>query len=189
MHKTVCIALMLVLVLVTATACGSTSAPTSAPTPLPPKAVDTPVPTSKPAATPVPAATAQAPTAPAAEPPTATPAPPPTTAPTQPSQPMRTRQPDAGNLLVPRYDMGSPVLQDLWVDAANGVHSSSPLFFFMQRYIEAYIAEMCAFVECIQQGAPPPVGGADARAAVQMAHAAARSLAENRPVRVDEVAG
>ena len=70
---------------------------------------------------------------------------------------------------------------------ANGVHSSPPLFFFMQRYIEAYIAEMRAFVECIRQGMPPPVGGADARAAVLMAHAAARSLAQNRPVRLAEM--
>ena len=71
---------------------------------------------------------------------------------------------------------------------ADGVRSTLPLFFFIERYTDSYIAEMRAFVECIQQDKPPAVTGADGRMAVAMGHAAKKSLAENRPVRLEEVA-
>ncbi len=71
---------------------------------------------------------------------------------------------------------------------ADCVHSTLLPFFFIERYTESYIAEMRAFVECIQQDRPPEVSGADGRAAVALGHAAKRSLAESRPVRLDEVA-
>jgi len=71
---------------------------------------------------------------------------------------------------------------------ADAVHSSMLGFFFIERYTDSYIAEMRAFVECIQQDKPPEVGGADGRAAVVLGYAAKKSLAENRPVRLEEVA-
>jgi myo-inositol 2-dehydrogenase/D-chiro-inositol 1-dehydrogenase len=69
----------------------------------------------------------------------------------------------------------------------EGVHAALPLYFFVERYTEAYIAEMEAFVEAVQQDTPPPVSGRDGRAPVVIAYAAARSLREGRPVRLDEV--
>jgi myo-inositol 2-dehydrogenase / D-chiro-inositol 1-dehydrogenase len=53
----------------------------------------------------------------------------------------------------------------------------------------AYVAELAAFVEAVRTGGPAPVGGEDARAALAIATAAARSVRENRPVRIAEVAG
>ena len=70
---------------------------------------------------------------------------------------------------------------------AEGVRAALPLYFFVERYTEAYIAEMEAFVEAVQHDTPPPVSGADGRAPVVIARAAARSLREGRPVRLDEV--
>jgi myo-inositol 2-dehydrogenase/D-chiro-inositol 1-dehydrogenase len=70
---------------------------------------------------------------------------------------------------------------------AAGVHAALPLYFFVERYAEAYIAEMEAFVKAVQQDTPPPVSGPDGRAPVVIAYAAARSLHEGRPVRLDEV--
>jgi myo-inositol 2-dehydrogenase/D-chiro-inositol 1-dehydrogenase len=70
---------------------------------------------------------------------------------------------------------------------AEGVHAALPLYFFVERYTEAYIAEMTAFVEAVQQDTPPPVSGLDGRAPVVIAYAAARSMQEGRPVRLDEV--
>jgi myo-inositol 2-dehydrogenase/D-chiro-inositol 1-dehydrogenase len=70
---------------------------------------------------------------------------------------------------------------------AAGVHAALPLYFFVERYTEAYIAEMEAFVEAVKMDTPPPVSGLDGRAPVVIAYAAARSLRESRPVRVDEV--
>jgi myo-inositol 2-dehydrogenase/D-chiro-inositol 1-dehydrogenase len=59
--------------------------------------------------------------------------------------------------------------------------------FFIERYREAYVDEMSAFHKTIVEGAVSPVGGVDGRAPVAMAHAARRSLKENRPVGIDEV--
>lgn len=70
---------------------------------------------------------------------------------------------------------------------AEGVHSSLPLFFFVERYTEAYVAEMKEFIECIQQDKTPPVTGLDGRIPVVMGYAAMKSYEENRPVRLSEI--
>jgi len=73
------------------------------------------------------------------------------------------------------------------VSNAIGVHAPLPLFFFIERYTEAYIAEMKAFIECIQQDTIPPVTGIDGRIPVVMGFAAKKSFNENRPVKLTEV--
>ncbi|RLC61959.1 MAG: inositol 2-dehydrogenase [Chloroflexota bacterium] len=74
------------------------------------------------------------------------------------------------------------------VSDAEGVHGPLPLYFFIERYVDSYIAEMEAFIECIQQDRMPPVTGIDGRIPVVMGYAARRSYEENRPVRLGEVA-
>lgn len=71
---------------------------------------------------------------------------------------------------------------------AHGMHSSKPLYFFLERYNQSFIEEMCQFIQSIQQGSTPPVTGIDGRIPVVMAKAATKSARENRPVRLDEVA-
>jgi myo-inositol 2-dehydrogenase/D-chiro-inositol 1-dehydrogenase len=71
---------------------------------------------------------------------------------------------------------------------AKGVHSSLPLFFFVERYTESYIAEMKEFIGCIQQDEKPSVTGVDGRIPVVMGYAAMKSYKENRPVKLSEVA-
>lgn len=73
------------------------------------------------------------------------------------------------------------------VSDASGVHGSLPLFFFVERYTESYIAEMQEFVECIQQDRTPSVTGVDGRVPVVMGYAAKMSYQENRPVKLSEV--
>jgi myo-inositol 2-dehydrogenase/D-chiro-inositol 1-dehydrogenase len=70
---------------------------------------------------------------------------------------------------------------------ADGVQSSLPLFFFIERYTDSYIAEMQAFIECVQQDKTPPVTGIDGRIPVVMGYAAKKSYLENRPVKLTEV--
>jgi inositol 2-dehydrogenase len=55
------------------------------------------------------------------------------------------------------------------------------------RFAAAFTAEIRAFVRSIREGTPPPVTGADARAATAVGEAAVRSLDEGRPVMVSEV--
>lgn len=73
-----------------------------------------------------------------------------------------------------------------WSTADSG-HSSLPLFFFVERYTDSYIAEMQAFIECIQQDKTPSVTGMDGRIPVVMGYAARKSYAENRPVKLSEI--
>jgi len=70
----------------------------------------------------------------------------------------------------------------------TGVHSAPPLYFFIERYTEAYVAEMQAFINCVLDDTPPPVSGEDGRIPVVIGYAALKSLREGRPVRIDEIA-
>ena len=66
----------------------------------------------------------------------------------------------------------------------QGVHGPLPLYFFLERYQESYLAEMKAFVGSVIEDSPPPVTGRDGRRAVELGLAAWRSHRENRPVGV-----
>lgn len=68
-----------------------------------------------------------------------------------------------------------------------GVSRPGPMTFFMDRYVESFIAEMAAFVGCIEQDMPSPVSGHDGRVPVVMAMAAKRSMAEDRWVAISEI--
>ena len=73
------------------------------------------------------------------------------------------------------------------VSNASGVFGPLPLFFFIERYTEAYVAEMKELIECIQQDTAPPVTGIDGRIPVVIAYAAKKSFDEHRPVKLSEV--
>jgi myo-inositol 2-dehydrogenase / D-chiro-inositol 1-dehydrogenase len=70
----------------------------------------------------------------------------------------------------------------------DGIHSSLPYYFFLERYLGSYIAEMRAFAEAITGGTEPPVTGEDGRLPVVMGLAAQKSLREKRPVALAEIA-
>ncbi|GIV78409.1 inositol 2-dehydrogenase [Litorilinea aerophila] len=74
------------------------------------------------------------------------------------------------------------------VSTAGQVRRDPPLYFFLERYIDSYVAEMNAFVEAVLQDRPTPVNGRDGRIPVIMGLAARRSYDENRPVRLAEIA-
>jgi myo-inositol 2-dehydrogenase/D-chiro-inositol 1-dehydrogenase len=61
------------------------------------------------------------------------------------------------------------------------------LFFFVERYAEAFLAELDSFITCIEAGGAPEVGFEDGRRALVLAEAAYRSVREGRMVRVDEI--
>ncbi len=65
---------------------------------------------------------------------------------------------------------------------ANGVHSSLPLHFFLERYLDSYVIEMQEFVDAVLHDKEPPVTGEDGRIPVVMGLAAQESWQENRPV-------
>jgi myo-inositol 2-dehydrogenase/D-chiro-inositol 1-dehydrogenase len=82
----------------------------------------------------------------------------------------------------------NPRLDTVVLADANGAHRTRIFHFFMDRYAESFVREAAAFVASIRDDTIPPVTGEDGRIPVVMAHAAQRSLAERRPVRLDEIA-
>ncbi|KAF4036805.1 Oxidoreductase family C-terminal alpha/beta domain [Phytophthora infestans] len=75
------------------------------------------------------------------------------------------------------------------VSTGKSVRRDLPLHFFLERYMDAYVEEMEAFIRVCTTDAPVPVGGDDGREALLLALAANKSVAENRPVKVDELRG
>lgn len=61
------------------------------------------------------------------------------------------------------------------------------LHFFIERYHEAFMAELGSFVECVRNGTAPEVGFEDGRKALVLAEAAYKSIAERRAVDVSEI--
>jgi len=69
----------------------------------------------------------------------------------------------------------------------NGVNCEKPLYFFLERYKEAFIKEMVVFADAVLHDKPVPVTGEDGLANMYAALAAGKSLKENRPVKIEEV--
>jgi len=68
------------------------------------------------------------------------------------------------------------------------VETSEPYqFFFLERYHEAFMAEIDGFVDCVEKGASPLASFEDGRQALILAEAAYLSLRERRLVRVAEI--
>jgi myo-inositol 2-dehydrogenase/D-chiro-inositol 1-dehydrogenase len=61
------------------------------------------------------------------------------------------------------------------------------LDFFIERYAEAFMAELTEFASAVGEGRQPEVGFEDGRRALVLAEAAYRSIAQGRMVRVDEI--
>ncbi len=64
---------------------------------------------------------------------------------------------------------------------ADGTHTDH-VYFFLERFAEAYVEELRAFVRNVRAGQPVAPGGADARAAMALAYAAEASRTANAPV-------
>jgi len=65
------------------------------------------------------------------------------------------------------------------------VQRSLPLYFFLERYNDAYIEEARQFIRCITEDSAPLVTGIDGKIPVIMGLAAQQSLKEHRPVQVE----
>ncbi len=69
----------------------------------------------------------------------------------------------------------------------KGIHGALPLHFFLERYAEAYKAEMADYVQSLVKEEAVPVDGKDGLYSLQIGLAAIKSLKEKRPVRIDEI--
>jgi len=67
------------------------------------------------------------------------------------------------------------------------VSGDKPLYFFLERYKEAFIAEMKAFFQAVATNSPTSVSGEDGLQDLLVGLAAGKSLKEGRPVKVSEI--
>ena len=73
---------------------------------------------------------------------------------------------------------------EVMVNGAEDAKTDKPLYFFIERYREAYLAEMKEFIKCIQEDTKPLVGGFDRKISVQMGYAAKESLTKGSFVKI-----
>ncbi len=79
-------------------------------------------------------------------------------------------------------EVGNPVPDAHRHCDETGTHSAKLQTFFIDRYQEAYRAEMQSFVDCVRFDRPPAVSGMDGLMATTIGLAAGSSIAVNRPV-------
>ncbi|MFW6381091.1 MAG: inositol 2-dehydrogenase [Bacillota bacterium] len=74
---------------------------------------------------------------------------------------------------------------EVMVQNEKGITGDKPLYFFTERYQEAYVAEMEDFVKVVVENRRPLANGQDGKIAVQMGYAAGESLAKGKFVKVE----
>ncbi|HTS26516.1 MAG TPA: Gfo/Idh/MocA family oxidoreductase [Bryobacteraceae bacterium] len=79
------------------------------------------------------------------------------------------------------YYRQTPILM---MTPAGITHDAVP--YFMERFEDAYLAQIRNFAEHLRKGLPPSITGTDAVAALKISLAANRSLRECRPVDLEE---
>jgi myo-inositol 2-dehydrogenase / D-chiro-inositol 1-dehydrogenase len=73
------------------------------------------------------------------------------------------------------------------VSTAEGIMSDKPLYFFLERYAQAYVEETEQFIDSLANGSPLPVEGIDGLQAERIALAAKLSCRLRRSVKLDEI--
>jgi myo-inositol 2-dehydrogenase/D-chiro-inositol 1-dehydrogenase len=86
--------------------------------------------------------------------------------------------------VVAGWDQGAPVRN---VDPANDFPEGPAHHFFMDRFTDAFRAELAAFVDVANGNAAPACTVEDAVEVAWLAEAATESLMRGAPVRIEEV--
>lgn len=73
------------------------------------------------------------------------------------------------------------------ISNADGVTKEKPKYFFLQRYMTAYTAEIESFVRAVENDTDVEVGVIDGLEPVLIGLAATRSVKEGRPVKISEL--
>ena len=74
------------------------------------------------------------------------------------------------------------------ISDSTGVHAEKPLYFFLQRYMQAYVAEISEFIDCVVNDKEVTVGIDCGLQPVLIGLAAKKSLETGAPVKVADIA-
>ncbi|RLC39070.1 MAG: inositol 2-dehydrogenase [Candidatus Nealsonbacteria bacterium] len=80
--------------------------------------------------------------------------------------------------------VGNKKPTEVAIFGTEDARSDKPVFWFIERYTEAFLAEMKEFIKCIQENREPLVGGFDGKISVQMGYAAKESLIKGSFVKI-----
>ena len=84
-------------------------------------------------------------------------------------------------------ESGNNVASSVIISDAAGVHGEKPLYFFLERYRDSFVAELDSFAHAIQNGHTPRVTGSDGIEAMRIAEACRRSYERGCEVAPAEV--
>lgn len=73
------------------------------------------------------------------------------------------------------------------ISTDGGVTGEKPLYFFLERYMQAYAKEIMEFAQAVENDGDVPVNADDGLKAVLIGCAAKKSLKESRPVKISEI--
>lgn len=73
------------------------------------------------------------------------------------------------------------------ISTADGVQIEKPVWFFLERYNDAFRSEIASFADSLINNKPMVVDGTDGLMSVKIAIAAKKSMKENRPVKLSEI--
>jgi len=73
------------------------------------------------------------------------------------------------------------------ISTNDGVTGEKPLFFFLERYMQAFATEVMEFIEAVVNDTPVPVDAQAGLEAVLIGIAATKSAKEGRPVKISEI--
>ena len=79
---------------------------------------------------------------------------------------------------------GNRTETSLEISDGTGVTGDKPMFFFLERYAEAYRLELDHFLDCLEKGSKPLAGVEDGLRSLLLADAATESVKTGRPVAV-----
>ena len=65
---------------------------------------------------------------------------------------------------------------------SDGIRQDPLQHFFIDRYAEAYRAELAHFIDCLESGTKPSIGFEEGRLALEIAYAAMQSAKSGAPV-------
>ncbi|AQS07403.1 inositol 2-dehydrogenase [Clostridium beijerinckii] len=86
-----------------------------------------------------------------------------------------------------QVSVGNDSISKAVISTKDGVTAEKPLFFFLERYMQAYADEITEFIDAIVNNRDISVSADDGLKAVLIGEAATKSLKENRPVRISEI--
>ncbi|MGE5582577.1 MAG: Gfo/Idh/MocA family oxidoreductase, partial [Bacillota bacterium] len=82
--------------------------------------------------------------------------------------------------------VGNKTPNEVTLSRADSIQKEKPLYFFLERYQEAFRIEMNHFISCLIDGKEPSVSGLDGKISAEMGYAAKESLSKGTFVKINK---